>query len=557
MTTTSNTVEANVGSEAAARDDYALRQVPPTWRYSRSALILALSGGSTAAFFLAFPAQLATGFGVQNVLIGMVYALVLQTALNYVFIRTASRTGLNSDLMSRGLALGFDGSAWTTLIYWVTWVIFFGIEGQILAGALAEQIGIPSWLSYLIVGGAFLPLVIYGISFMYRFQKWTLLLYALGIGILLVNVLTKPNLGDSISNIGELSEGATLGGLGLLGVIAAYNGLIGNVTFGHADIGRLLANDQSLASSRRTDILWLSFLPYSLVAYVLFGLLGLLFWAVTKETNPGTYFVQLIGVIGFLLIIVTQLRINLINAYSGSLCLANFFSRLQITPNRSFWAVVMVVIGAVLMFGNILDHVDKVLTFEGVLIAAWIGVIFTDMIFVRGRAGYGPNNGQFIEYRRAMLSHWNKVGVLPLVVSTILGSVLALGGATGKLGGEVSLYLSGFITFIVAGLLTLFLGLRDRGRSYAVRDLIRWPRDDSVVECPLDHEVVSTSDMFPCPYHEAWICSHDCMGTRGCGEQCKTLSEEQLLQIPLPPRTERLESVNDRLSEKSNTSETP
>jgi cytosine permease len=152
-TTTSNTVEANVGSEAAARDDYALRQVPPTWRYSRSALILALSGGSTAAFFLAFPAQLATGFGVQNVLVGMVYALVLQTALNYVFIRTASRTGLNSDLMSRGLALGFDGSAWTTLIYWVTWVIFFGIEGQILAGALAEQVGIPSWLSYLIVGG--------------------------------------------------------------------------------------------------------------------------------------------------------------------------------------------------------------------------------------------------------------------------------------------------------------------------------------------------------------------------------------------------------------------
>jgi purine-cytosine permease-like protein len=387
---------------------------------------------------------------------------------------------------------------------------------------------------------------------MYRFQKWTLILYALGIGILLVKVLTEPNLGDSLSNIGELSEGATLGGLGLLGVIAAYNGLIGNVTFGHADIGRLLANDKSLVSGRRTDNFWLSFLPYSFIAYVLFGLLGLMFWAVTKETNPGTYFVQLIGVIGFLLIMVTQLRINLINAYSGSLCLANFFSRLHITPNRSFWAIAMVVIGVALMFGNVLEHVETILTFEGVLIAGWLGVVFTDMIFVRGVAGYGPSNGQFIEYRRAMLTHWNLVGVPALVVSTILGSVLALGGATGMLGGELSLYLSNFVAFIVASLLTLFLGLRDRGRSYAVRDLIRWPRDDSVVECPLDHEVVSTADMFPCPYHEKWICATDCMGTRGCGEMCKSQTEKELLQIPLPPRTEWLTSVNDRLPRQSN-----
>jgi purine-cytosine permease-like protein len=548
---------SNVGSEAATRDDYALRQVPPTWRYPGSSLVLALGGGATAAFFLAFPAQLAASFGVLNVLIGMAYALVLQTALNYVFVRKASCTGLNSDLMSRGLALGFDGSAWTTLVYWATWVIFFAVEGQILAGALAQLLRLPDWSSYLIVGAIFLPLVAYGISFMYRFQKWTLYLYLLGLALLLARVFTMPDLGTSVSNAGELSEGATLGGLGLLGVIAAYNGLIGNVTFGHADVGRLLANDRSLVSGKKTDVFWLSFLPYSFMAYVVFGLLGLLFWTVTEETNPGKYFVELIGVVGFLLIIVTQMRINLINAYSGSLCLANFFSRLKFTPNRSFWAVVMVGVGVALMFGNVLAHVEAILTFEGVLIAAWLGVVFTDMVFVRGVKGYGPKNGQFIEYRRAMLTHWNMVGVLPLVASTILGATLALGGATGVLGGEVLLYVSGFVTFLVAGLLTLLLGLRDRGRSYAVRDLIGWPRDDSVVECPIDNEVVSTADMFPCPFHEKWICATDCMGTRGCGEMCKSHTEEQLLQIPLPPRTERLRSVNDRLSEKSNASEAP
>ena len=539
-----------IASGGAARDDYALRQVPPTWRYRPAALVLSLLGGATAGFFLAFPAQLAASFGIANVVVGLVYALIVQTALNYVFVRAAARTGLNSDLMSRGLGLGFDGSAWTTLVYWVTWVAYFGTEGQILGGAVSAQFGIPTWISYLLVGLVFLPLVLYGVGFMARFQTWTLALYVIAMAALVAKILTGPGVGVAGASLGE--HWGALGATGVLGVLAAYNGLIGNVTFGHADIGRLSATARSLARGGRLGVFAIALVPYSLFAYVVFGGLGLLFWGATRgDTDPGHYFVQILGIAGFLLIILTQLRINLINAYSGSLSLANFFSRLHFVPGRAFWAVLMVVIGTGAMFGNILGNLGSVLTFEGVFLAAWIGVIFADLVIVRGRFRLGPDGGRWIEYRRAMLPHWNRIGVVPLLVATVVGAILALGGTAGILGGQVTVFLSSWVTFLIALGLTTFTGLRARGRGYQ-RETIPWPREDAVIDCPKDGETVSTSDLFPCPFHRMWICASDCMATTECGERCKGMTADELLEVaPLPPPTPRLVDVNRTLRERS------
>lgn len=544
-------LEHRIGSGRVAREDYALRKVPPTWRYRRASIILTLLGGATAGVFLAFPAQLAGEFGVYNVIIGIAYVLIIQTLLNFVFVKTASRTGLSSDLMSRGLALGFDGSAWTTLIYWVGWVTIFATEGQILASAVTAQYGIPDSVSKLIVGILFVPLVLYGLGFLANFQKWTLYLYVLGmIGLIAKLLFTGPSVGSLATFYG--SHTLPVGGLGLLGVLAAYNGLLPNVVFGHADVARLLANKESLTASGRRDVLWISLLPYSFFAYVVFGLVGLYLWAATGgSTNPGTYFVGTIGIFGFLLIILTQVRINLINAYSGSLSLANFFSRVHFTPGRPTWAVIMVVVGTAAMYLDILGNLGTVLTFEGIFLFAWIGVILADLVLVRGRHGYGPESGQFIEYRRSMLPRWNHVGVIPLTISTVMGLIVAFGGENGILGGKVALDLSSWVALAVAALLTWVLGVRDRGRSYAIRPLIAWPRSDIVVECPLDNEVVSTDDLFPCPYHKSWICSEDCMSTRDCNEQCKSMGEEALLQIAaMPPRSEALVAPNKELSAK-------
>jgi purine-cytosine permease-like protein len=429
----------------------------------------------------------------------------------------------------------------------VSWLTYFATEGQILSSALASQTGIPLKVSYLLVGLVFLPLVLYGLQFVAKFQKWTLYLYVVGIAALLVVVLSTADLaatgGFLTAHLGAV------GGVGLLGAIASYNGLVGNVAFGHADMGRLLANGRSLAPASRRGPLWVSLIPYAFGAYVVAGCVGLFLWAAAGgDTNPGNYMVSIMGVAGFLLIVLTQLRINLINAYSGSLSLANFFSRLHFTPGRSFWAITMVVVGTLAMYLDVLGNLTTVLTLEGVLLAAWIGVTFADLLLVRGRGGHGPDGGRFIEYRRAMLPHWNWSGVAPLFTATAIGSVLALGGLFGHLGGQVTLYLSNWVSFLVAAGSAWWLGSRARGRGYAIRPVIAWPREDVVVACPLDGEVVSTDDLFPCPHHRQWICSEDCMRTKGCGDACRSMSEPVLLEIAaLPPRTPHLEPVNARL----------
>jgi len=550
----SDALSERFGAGNVARDDYALRKVPPTWRYRTSEIVLSLLGGATAAIFLAFPAGLADSFGIGNVIVAIGYAVVAQTLLNLLYVRTAQRTGLSSDLMSRGLALGFDGAAWTTLLYWVSWMTYFATEGQILASGVTAQTGLPLKLSYLLVGLGFLPLVLYGLQFIARFQKWTFYLYVVGIAALIAKVLSSADMGKTGDFFSSHVGG--VGGLGLLGAVAAYNGLIGNVTFGHADMGRLLANRDSLRPAGRRGALWVSLIPYPLGAYVVAGGVGLFFWSATGgNSNPGDYAVTLLGVAGFLLIVLTQVRINLINAYSGSLSLANFFSRLHLVPGRPFWAVTMVVLGTGAMYLNVLNHLGTVLIFEGVLLAAWVGVTFGDLVLVRGRGRHGPAQGRFIEYRRAMLPRWNRVGVVPLFVATVVGAALALGGQHGALGGTVTLYLSSWIAFVLAVLLTWWLGSRDRGRSYAIRPVIPWRREDTVVACPLDDEVVSSDDMFPCPHHEQWICSEDCMRTKDCGDVCRKMSNDVLLQIPLPPRTPQLETINAHLHTTAQASE--
>src|SRR5699024_8985062 len=98
-----------IGSKNAKKEEYALQQVPDTWRYKWSSLVLSLLGGGTAAIFLAMPAQLAGEFGIGNVLIGLFFAMIIQTTLNYMLVKAASNSGLGAELMSRGLGFGYYG----------------------------------------------------------------------------------------------------------------------------------------------------------------------------------------------------------------------------------------------------------------------------------------------------------------------------------------------------------------------------------------------------------------------------------------------------------------
>src|SRR5699024_1346526 len=113
----------------------------------------------------------------------------------------------------------------------------------------------------------------------------------------------------------------------------------GNVTLGHSDIGRLGATDKTLLKGGKQGAFWLAFLPYSFFSYMFLGALGVFVWLIVHDTDPGTYFVSLLGPLGVAVILITQLRIELMNAYSGSIALSNFFSRYRFVPGRPILAI--------------------------------------------------------------------------------------------------------------------------------------------------------------------------------------------------------------------------
>ena len=83
------------------------------------------------------------------------------------------RDGVDIDLLSRGAGFGYIGSTVTSLIYASFTFIFFAIEAAILSTALEMFFGVPLVIGYLLSSLIVIPIVVHGFTFISRFQLWT------------------------------------------------------------------------------------------------------------------------------------------------------------------------------------------------------------------------------------------------------------------------------------------------------------------------------------------------------------------------------------------------
>lgn len=82
----------------------------------------------------------------------------------------ASKYGVDIDLLSRGAGFGYIGSTIVSLIYASFTFIFFALEAAIMSMALELLLGIPLFWGYIISAVAVIPLVLFGITNISRFQ---------------------------------------------------------------------------------------------------------------------------------------------------------------------------------------------------------------------------------------------------------------------------------------------------------------------------------------------------------------------------------------------------
>ncbi len=232
-------------------------------------------------------------------------------------------------------------------------------------------------------------------------------------------------------------------------------------------------------------------------------------------------------------VIVCQLKINVTNAYAGSIAWSNFFSRLTHShPGRVVWLVFNVVLALLLMETGILHVVESILRIYANFAAGWIGALTADLV-INKPLGYSP---PYIEFKRAHLYDINPVGVGALFASILVSTVAFLGGF-----GVTLQILSPFVGLTVAFVAAPIIAWATDGRYYLARRPGGLPPGQTEVRCTICENSFESRDMALCPAYSGPICSLCCTLEARCHDVCKENSRfaQQLtlaLQWLLPSR---------------------
>lgn len=435
-------------------DDYSLDRVPLDKRNMGWLSITNITFGiATAIFYFQMGSVMALQFGAINAIISAIYAIIVAGILGTFIAYLSAKSGMNVNLLSRGGGFGYIGASLTSVIYATNFIMYCALEGLILVAAVHEFFPlIPKWGLILFFGIIVIPLNWFGIKQLDKLQKWSLPLFGIFLIAAIVVAAIKPSVYDG-SFWSYMPENVQVGGTALLLCIGMQHGIMGLTPLLASDYARFLK-----PKDIKVGIFAIGFIP-QIFCFGVMGGLGIWFGVHLGEPNPGIYIVLLLGGWGALFTMITQIRINVTNIYSGSLSLSNFFENVfKFKPGRRFWVVVTGVSAIALMLGDIVNHLETVLTFQGVFLLSWAAILVTDAIFVKKLLKIGPG---YYESRQQNLHKWNPVGVGSLLIASSLGTVAALGFM-----GTFLQSTAAFFAAILASILTITLAIFTKGKYY-------------------------------------------------------------------------------------------
>jgi signal transduction histidine kinase/ActR/RegA family two-component response regulator len=221
-----------------------------------------------------------------------------------------------------------------------------------------------------------------------------------------------------------------------------------------------------------------------------------------------------------LFVVVSQIKINVTNAYAGSLAWSNFFSRLTHShPGRVVWVVFNTLIAFMLMEMNVFAALGEVLGLYSNIAIAWMMAVVADLV-INKPLGLSPKG---IEFKRAHLYDINPVGVGAMALASVLSVTAYLG-----FFGAMAQAFSALIALATALITSPLIALATRGKYYLAREAEVSPALDAgadprlrlqrCVICERDYE---GPDMAYCPAYQGPICSLCCTLDVRCGDLCK------------------------------------
>jgi len=493
----------------------------------------------TALGAIAFLALEAIG-GAITLQYGFANACAAILAVAVVFFVTgcpisyhAARHGVDIDLLTRGAGFGYLGSTVTSLIYASFTFIFFAIEAAILAMALKALFGIPLALGYVLCAVAVIPVVTHGITAISRFQLGTQRLWlALQIAALAaVAWFEFRQVPEWIAYGGNADPVAgSHFNLALFGAASAMLFALIAQIGEQVDYLRFLPARESIGPRR-----WWSALLLAGPGWVLIGVVKLLAgsflaWLafsagadmLTAADPTHMYqaaFNYIIGspaislLLAGLMVIISQMKINVTNAYAGSIAWSNFFSRVTHShPGRVVWLVFNVAIALLLMELGIYQALENTLGLFAIIAVSWLGTISADLMINRALGLRPPE----FEFKRAHLYDVNPVGIGSMLTAVIVGLACYF-GLLGPGCQALTHYLTLLTTLVMAPLLAWYTG----GRYYFARKPAAEYTSAGTRQCCICENAFEHEDMSHCPAYQGAICSLCCSLDSRCLDRCK------------------------------------
>ena len=212
-------------------------------------------------------------------------------------------------------------------------------------------------------------------------------------------------------------------------------------------------------------------------------------------------------------VILSQIKINVTNAYAGSIAWSNFFSRLTHShPGRVVWLVFNVMVALLLMEIGVYKALEQTLALYSNVAIAWVGALVADLV-INKPLGLRP---QHIEFKRAHLYDINPVGVGAMTIATIV-SISAFYG----LFGPTAKALSAFVALAVAFVTAPLIAWATDGKYYIARKPKRSWQNLEAIQCCICEHSFEPEDMASCPAYAGPICSLCCSLDARCHDLCK------------------------------------
>lgn len=513
-------------------EDYALRFTPLSFRKwsvlrvsntafgAISFLVLEAIGGTIAVnygFINAFWAILAVG------------VIIFMTGVPISYY--AAKYGVDMDLLTRGAGFGYIGSTISSFVYASFTFILFALEAAIMAYALELAFHMPLYLGYMVSALIVIPLVTHGVTLISRIQMLTQPIWLILLALPFMFVIYEdPTIISKLIVYGGKSGQGGEFNLLMFGAATAIGVALIPQIGEQVDFLRFMPEKTPKTSWR-----WHFGVLIAGPGWIFLGMakmLGgaLLAYLVIQEGLPYVHAInpthmylagfghvfsshQVALAVTALFVIISQVKVNMTNAYAGSLAWSNFFARLTHShPGRVVWAVFNALIAVMLMELDLFQALEQVLGLYSNIAISWITAVVADLV-INKPLGLSPKG---IEFRRAYLYDINPVGVGAM----LLASALSISAFAGAFGHDLQAF-SAFIALVTALIASPVIAWITKGKYYIARKPYVFSPAKRTAKCSICEREYESEDMAHCPAYQGFICSLCCCLDARCNDVCK------------------------------------